>query len=133
MKELLRYLEARLDRFSQRFLGEPRDDQLPDQFDQLRRNSGDFVSDLGIIPTQAVRDLFNREPAHEHFAQLDQLPVRPIRRRRNCAGPRAVLFDVKWTFPPPTFSMNAREVVYGRLRLFGVRELTLEPETTTSI
>jgi hypothetical protein len=38
----------------------------------------DFVSDLGFIPAQAVRDLFNREPAHEHIAQLDQLPLRPF-------------------------------------------------------
>src|ERR1700746_489712 len=37
-----------------------------------------FVSALAMIPAQPTRDLLNREAAHEHVAQLVQLPIRPF-------------------------------------------------------
>ena len=40
---------------------------------------GDLVADLAVIPAQTTRDFLYREPAHEHFPQLAQLPIRPFR------------------------------------------------------
>ena len=35
-------------------------------------------ADLAVIPAQTTRDFLYREPAHEHFPQLVQLPTRPF-------------------------------------------------------
>jgi hypothetical protein len=39
---------------------------------------GHLVSDVAMIPAQTTRDLVHRVAAHEHVAQLVQLPVRPL-------------------------------------------------------
>ena len=37
-----------------------------------------FISDLPVIPAQNPRDLFYREAAHQHVAQLGQLRLGPF-------------------------------------------------------
>ena len=58
---------------------------------------GDFVLDFAVISTQNSRDLFYRQAAHEHVAQLGQLCIGPfppgVRRRQLVLNRGAVRID----------------------------------------